>query len=390
MMEKRSPSWLVPALVTALAVLAARTTAAISAEAPATDGDAKDDGPQPTYLTVKQQEDSCVVKRREEQEAVFSSRDPRQAIEWALGHSPIVILTGGQYSVTDGVKIPRPNVTLIVAPDATLRAAEGARLSAVSEGHGEYRPLIHNEGMDHVAVINFGTLRAGGRGGACIMYNGRSGGGLGIQGGLVLSTGTLTQCGDAIWLVDSKNVQIPFAGDASYGNNLMAIEGCEDLEIDTVAGLAGSRAGENETIDLNSYSRRVTIRRMIGTSRSEQVLDVNNSTDVLVDEIVGYTAGEEFRDHLVSVIHYGPTGRRLTQRPRIARSENIEIRSKRVAETRISSWKIATEVDGLPESLPAMRVAVRVIGNPEKEPVTVLKRTYQLKLDGTPTATVVE
>jgi hypothetical protein len=36
-------------------------------------------------------------------------------------------------------------------------------------------------------------------------------------------------------------------------NNLMAIEGCEDLQIDTVAGLAGDKAGENETIDLRRF-----------------------------------------------------------------------------------------------------------------------------------------
>jgi hypothetical protein len=170
----------------------------------------------------------------------------------------------------------------------------------------------------------------------------------------------------------------------------MAIEGCEDLQIDTVAGLAGDKAGENETIDLNSYSRRISIHRMIGTSHSEQVLDVNNSTDILVEEIVGYTGSEEFRGNLVDVITYGPKGRRLTQRPRIPKSENIEIHANRVAEMRVSQWEIVTEIEGLPESLPEIRVAVRVIGNPHKEPVTVLERTYQIDLRDTPTAKVLE
>jgi hypothetical protein len=377
-------------LVTAAALLAACATAVTSAEVQRPVANAESSSPQPTYLTISKRGDMCVVTGQEPENVLFSSDDPRQAIEWALNHSRIAILTGGEFSISDGVKIPRSGVTLIIAQNATLQAAADAQLTAVSEGHGDYRPLIHNQGRDHVTVINFGTLRAGRSGGACIMFNGRSGGGLGINGGVVFSSGTLTQCGDAIWLVDSKNVQIPFAGDKSYGNNLMAIEGCEDLQIDTVAGLAGSQAGENETIDLNSYSRRIHVSRMIGTSRSEQVLDVNNSTDVVVDEIVGFTDGDEFRDQLVSIIHYGPQGRRLTQRPRIPRSENVQIHKKHVAKTRVSDWKIVTEVESLPESLPEMRVTVRVIGNPQKEPVIVFSRTYQFHLRDAPTVTVVE
>jgi hypothetical protein len=194
---------------------------------------------------------------------------------------------------------------------------------------------------------------------------------------------------DAIWLVDSQNLQVPFVGDTSYGNAPMAIEGCEDLKIDIVAGLAGSRARENETMDLNSYSRRLTIHRIIGTSPSEQVLDVNNSTEVAVDEIVGYTPDDEFQGDLLSIIHYGPHGRRLTQRPRIPESQNVEIGSQRVAETRVSHWRIDVQLDDLPESLPVFQATVRVIGNPETKPVTVVERTCRFELDGTPTATVV-
>jgi len=346
-------------------------------------------GKQPVYLTVTRQDELCVVKRRKAPKPLFSHRDPGKAIVWALNNSRIAILTGGQFSISGDLKIPRPGVTLIIAHDATLQAAKGAKLTAVSEGHGDYYPLIHNEGMDNVAVINFGTLRIA-RGGACIMFNGRSKGKLGINGGLIFSTGTLTQCGDAIWVVDSRNVQIPFAGAKSYSNNLMAIEGCEDIKIDTVAGLAGDKAGENETIDFNSYSRRVSIRRMIGTSPSEQVLDVNNSTDIAVGEIVGYTGGDKFQGHLLDIINYGPNGRRLTQRPRIAKAKNVKIQKKRVAETKISKWKIVSQVKGLPESLPKMRVTVKVIGNPKNKPVTVLERTYQFHLGAKPTAAVAE
>lgn len=388
MTEQTSFSFRHGGFVTVMLCLAFSTRAIVGAEP--TGRAAEDVGEQPTFVTVTRQDGLCVVKPGETEKVLFRSQDPRQAIEWALRHSRTAILTDGEFSVRDGVRIPRSGVTLIIAEDATLQAAVGAQLTAVSEGHGDYRPLIHNQGMDKVAVINFGTLRASIRGGTCIMFNGRSNGELGINGGLVFSTGTLAQCGDAIWLVDSKNLQIPFAGAKSYDNNLMAIEGCEDLQIDVVAGLAGSKAGENETIDLNSYSRRITIRRMIGTSPSEQVLDVNNSTDIRVDEIVGYTGDEKFRESLVDVITYGPQGRRLTQRPRIPKSENVDIRKKHVAEQRIREWQIVAEVEGLPETLPVIRATVRLIGNPQTTPVTVLQRTYQLRLGDTPAATVVE
>ena len=372
---------------TLFAVVCVSTVVCVERPKPA--GGGSDRATQPAFLTVTKLNELCVVKRHKVGGVLFSNRDPGRAIVWALNHSRIAVLTGGQFDVTVGLKIPRSGVALIIAPDAKLQAAKDAKLTAVSEGHGQYYPLIHNEGMDNVAVVNFGTLSVA-RGGACIMFNGRSGGKLGINGGLIFSSGVLTQCGDAIWVVDSQNVQIPFAGAKSYGNNLMAIEGCEDMKIDVVAGLAGSKAGENETIDLNSYSRRIAIGRMIGTSRSEQVLDVNNSTDILVDEIVGYTGGDKFQGHLVDIINYGPNGRRLTQRKRIPKSQNVKIRTKRVAKTKIGAWKIVSEVEGFPQSLPELRVTVRLIGNPETEPVTVLRRTYKLHLGEKPTATVLE
>ena len=362
-----------------------------------------DSGREPSFVTVTVQDKSCLVKRHGKEEALFESSRPLAAIEWALNHSRITVLTGGEFNVAGTLNIPRPNVSLIIAQDATLKPAEKAELLIVSEGHGNYRPLIHNKGMDNVAVISLGTLRTPQqRGGACIMFNGRSGGKLGIDGGLVFSAGTMAQCGDAIWLVDSKNLQVPFAGDKSYDNNLMAIEGCEDLEIDVVAGLAGIRSnrlkgnrkgnfgGENESIDLNSYCRRIHIRRMIGASYSEQILDVNNSTDIVVDEIAGYTGGDKFNGHLVDIVNYGPKGRRLTQRPRIPKSENIKIYKKGVAAERISDWKITAEAGDMMKSLPEMRVRVRVIGNPQKEKVTVLDRTYRFNLKDIPKVSVAE
>ena len=362
-----------------------------------------DSGGAPNFVTVTVQDKSHLVKRHGKGEALFKSSRALAAIEWALNHSRVAVLTGGEFNLAGTLNIPRSGVSLIIAGNATVQPAEKAELLIVSEGHGNYRPLIHIKGMDNVAVINLGTLRTPRqRGGVCIMFNGRSGGKIGIDGGLVFSAGTMAQCGDAIWLVDSKNLQVPFAGDKSYDNNLLAIEGCEDLKIDVVAGLAGIRSnrlkgnrkgnfsGENESIDLNSYCRRIHIRRMIGASYSEQILDVNNSTDIVVDEITGYTGGDKFNGHLVDIVNYGPNGRRLTQRPRIPKSRNVKIHKKGVGAKKISDWKITAEAGDMMKSLPEMRVRVRVIGNPQKDKVTVLDRTYQFNLKEIPKVSVVE
>ena len=73
-------------------------------------------------------------------------------------------------------------------------------LTVVSEGHGDYRSLIHNAGHNNVSIVNLGTLDAGGH--VAIMVEGRSGGKCGINGGLIFSCGTLCSGGDAVWIVE--------------------------------------------------------------------------------------------------------------------------------------------------------------------------------------------
>jgi hypothetical protein len=231
-----------------------------------------------------------------------------------------------------------------------------------------------------------------------MIFNGLSGGKIGIDGGLVFSAGTMAQCGHGIWLVDSRNLKVPFVGDKSYNHSMMAIEGCEDLEIDVVAGLAGSIRsnpgeefrGENETIDLNSYCRRIHIRHMIGTSPCQQILDVNNSTDIVVDEITGYTDSESFTGPLLEIVDYGPMGRDMTQRPRIPKSENVKVHERSVAGDRIRDWMITAEAGDILKSLPEMRVRVRVIGNPMEEKVVVVDRTYVFDLKDKPEVSVMD
>jgi hypothetical protein len=117
----------------------------------------------------------------------------------------------------------------------------------------------------------------------------------------------------------------------------------------------------------------------------EQILDVNNSTDITVDRITGYAADGKFKGNLVDIINYPPHGRRLTQRPRIAKCERIEIHEKGVADEHIGDWQIAAEVEGdVFKTLPQMRVTVRLIGNPDQEKLTVFEGTYGFDLKALP------
>ena len=116
-------------VLVAIALLAIWTTAVTRAEEPRRVVGRQEDATPPVYLTVTRQDALCVVKRLGPEKVLFSSDDPSQAIEWALEHSRIAVLAGGQFSVKHSVTIPRSGVSLIIAPDATLQAAEDAQLT---------------------------------------------------------------------------------------------------------------------------------------------------------------------------------------------------------------------------------------------------------------------
>ena len=252
------------------------------------------------YILVSKAGDITYAKSAKTKKTLFEHSDPRQVIEWAVENSDITILEPGIYTVNDAVRISKSNVSLIIKEGATLRMPKGTGSSFVSEYGGNYYPLIYvapsdvftrSSKIENVSVINFGTLEASGRtpkemkiwgGGACIIYDGRKWDRTcGLTGGTIFSTGTLTGSrGATLWILDSKGTKIP----------LMAAEGCEDLDIGIVAGLAGEKAEENETIDLNYYNQNVHMDLIIGSAPSEEVVDINNSINCTVDKIVGYGA----------------------------------------------------------------------------------------------------
>ena len=111
-----------------------------------------------------------------------------------------------------------------------------------------------------------------------------------------------------------------------YYNVVIAAEGCEDLDIGIIAGLAGEKAEENETIDLNYYNQNVHMDLIIGSAPSEEVVDFNNSIDCTVDKIVG-----------------------------------TDVKEQKVVDKKVKNYRQVVEVPELPESLPNFTVKAKLI-----------------------------
>jgi len=162
--------------------------------------------------------------------------------------------------------------------------------------------------------------------------------------------------------------------------NTLAVEGCEDLTIGTVAELAaaGRRSGRhgNEAVDLNSYNRRVHVELAIGTPPCEEVVDINNSPDCIFDEVRSYG-----KTRLVSRTIYPPTGRRLTQRPHISHSNGTVVKKEKIVDKTLQSWKTHVVVRGLPDTLPRITVAAKLTAVfKDRSEEAVLSKTYHLDL----------
>jgi len=243
-----------------------------------------------------------------------------------------------------------------------------------------------------VNIMNFGTLHARGKlatgrwgGGACIIFDGRvwrRRSECGMIGGMVFSSGTMTGChGAAVWIVDCRKTEIPLICAEHYGNGPLAVEGCEDLNIGIVAGLAGARAQENETIDINGFNQRLRIGTVIGTSPSEEVLDLNNSPNCTVEKVVGY--GDPRHMSLVGMRIYPCMREGLTLKPYIGHSNGSVVKRKEVVNKKVKAWKRITEVPKLPESLPRFAVKAKLIAVFEDGSEQVaFDETYEFDLSG--------
>lgn len=343
------------------------------------------------YSLVKQEGQVTRVLVGESREKQFESADSKEAIEWALANHSITVVSEGTYSLSGHIRIPRSDVSLVIAEKAELITEKDAKVIKLSESHGGYYPLIYNGGHDHVNVLNFGTLnpdlhKAQGEDAAvnvCIMYDGRCGGINGISGGLIFSCGELLTTGDATWIVDSEQVRVPLIWSRETCNALN-IEGGDSIRIGTIAELnsVGRPKGQgrpgNEAIDLNSYCRNVYCELAIGTAPLEETVDINNSTDCIFEEVRAYGKC----NRLVKFTTYKPHQRRLTQKSYIDNSKGTVVKKKGdYRDQTVTSWKTEFHVEDLLKNLPEVTVSAKLTGEFEKHPAeVVLDKTYTINL----------
>lgn len=331
------------------------------------------------YLLVSKEGDTICAKSAKTKATLFENSDPKTVIEWAVENGDITVLEPGTYTVTDAVRISKSNVSLIIKEGATLRMPKGTTSSSVSEYGADYYPLIYvaprdvftkSSKLENVSVINFGTLEASGKtdkkgrwgGGGCIIYDGRRWDRTcGLIGGTIFSAGgdLRDSRGAALWILDSKGTEIPLMCAEGYLNGVVAGEGCEDLNIGILAGLAGEKAEENETIDLNYFNRNVHIDLAIGSAPSEEIVDINNSINCTVENIVGY--GNQNQMKLFGTTTYPITGSWMTMVKPIRESSGVVAKNQKVVDKKVKNYRQVVEVPELPESLPNFTVKAKLI-----------------------------
>lgn len=325
------------------------------------------------------------------EKVLFESSDAHEAISWSLHNSPITLISEGQYYLSAYVAIPSDDITLIVGEGAELITKADAHVIKVTEDHGGYYPLIYNGGHDNVKVLNFGTLNPASYQGegdhvvnVCIMYDGRNGGGNGIDGGMIFSCGYLETTGDALWIVDAVNVEVPFAWSRTTSNTI-GIEGGDSIRLGTIIELnsegrpKGKGRHGNEAVDLNSYCRDLHCELAIGTAPLEEMVDINNSTNCIFEEVRAY--GQCNR--LVKFTTYKPHQRRLTQKAYIDNSEGTVFNKKvDCRDYVLKSWETEFNVGDLVQTLPLVDVSVKLTGHFENYPTEgVFSKTYQLDVN---------
>lgn len=342
------------------------------------------------YTLVSKKDEKTIIVSNEDNKILYESSNSSEAIEWALANSPIAIIREGKYTLMSHVSIPRPDVSLIITEKAVLKTSKNAEVIKVYEGHGGYFPMIYNKGHDNVNIFNLGTLNPKSfqsnekeAVNVCVMYDGRNGGGNGIHGGTIFSSGKMLTTGDAVWVVDSENIQIPLLWTHTTCNTL-CIEGSDNVSAGTIAELnnvgrpKGTGRFGNEAIDLNSYCRNFQCDLAIGTAPLEEAVDVNNSPDCTFNEVRAYgKPGNIFR-----VWQYKPHQRRLTQKAFIDNSDGTKmIKEGDYRDKIVSSWNTEFQVQNLLKNLPRLSIKTKLTGSfkngPDEE---IFNKTYDFHL----------
>jgi len=323
-------------------------------------------------VLISPQGDQTVVRPFEGDKALFSNADPQLAIEWGLANARTTVVLAGKYVISDRIDIPCDDVTLIidqgaeisVNPDVTGHTYIGFR----PEGSWKRLCIIYNRGHHNIRVISFGTIASWisrpsknawtrqntkgtpYRGTWPIFFDGRNDKRTcGVKGGMVLTTGSIAE---AIWLLDSSDVQVPLMAHTFGGDGPLVLEGCEDCRLGMLVNLASTPGGKTgETVDLNGRSKGITIECAIG-ERPYEVID-NNSSYATVGEVVSIGNTEKLLK-----FHGSNDGARYTSRPHPGATA-LNVKKKTILADAAGAI-VQVDVPKLPDALPRFTVKATV------------------------------
>jgi hypothetical protein len=310
-------------------------------------GDWKD-----STVLVSPQNAETVVRHPGSDTILFKNTDPQLAIEWGMANARNTVVLAGKYAVSDRIDVPRDGVTLIIDQGAEMSAKKDAKFTSPTPGfrsrNGTLHPfsvLIYNQ-KNNFRVLMFGTVTVPGY---PVMFDGRNEkGDCGLQGGMLLVTGSSHQC---FWLSDSRRVRVPLLAMATGLDAVLGVEGCEDCHLGMIANLAAQPGGmTGETVDLNSRCFNITIERLLG-ERAWEIIDCNESHTV-VDELVSIGPPRKLYSR------GNPSGPRLTTRRSFV-TRSLELGTITILKDAVRS-RLIHEIPKLPDDLPKFTVKTTV------------------------------
>ena len=302
-------------------------------------------------VLISPQGDQTVVRPLEGDQTLFKNADPQLAIEWGMANARITVVLAGKYVASDRIDVPRDNVTLIVGQGAEISLNGDTEHTSVTpgfRGRGKLWPhpaVIYVKERSNFRLIHLGKLEGPGP----IFFDGRNEKRTcGIQGGLLVSTGTFTQ--HAVQLNDCKGVQVPLVAVDKALPAVIGMEGSEGCRIGTVIHLSGEPGGKTgETVDLNSSNRDIIVERLIA-ERPHEIIDMNGShLDAKEIVLVG-----EPNKLLCFTVNAGP---RWTYRP--ACPNRLDVWKATILED-YAGVALKNEVPKLPDALPRFTVKATV------------------------------
>ncbi len=307
-------------------------------------------------IVVTAENGGAVAREAGASTALFQHADPRLVIEWAMRNAPLTVIESGVFRITEPVRVPRPNIALVIGEQAEIELDIDA-LPRVRP-YAPWTPVIYNPSNDNVTIVNLGALRGQPKsGGVGILYDGRAGGAHGLRGGRIVSTGMQDirpGLGGIAALVDCEDVEIPMLVSDGYRNVPLELEGCRNTRIGLVT--AAPRASPRP-VTLLGRNEETHIRKVVAAQPLDQAVLVRNSTGTVVDESV--IVGDPLQFVKLFHVHeYTPGSGRFTQRPHIPDSEGSRAVKESIINRKVAEWPQTVALVDFPRSLPRVVVDV--------------------------------